>query len=38
MKVKRIIALPKMIKPITISELNDFFNKLAQKLAPKILE
>ncbi|MBU3925962.1 nucleotidyl transferase AbiEii/AbiGii toxin family protein [Patescibacteria group bacterium] len=38
MKVKRIVALPKMIKPITIEELNNFFNKLAQKLAFNILE
>jgi len=38
MKVKRIVALPKMLRPLTIEELNNFFNNLAQNLAPKILE
>ncbi len=37
-KVKRIEALPRMIKKITIKELKDFFEKTAKELERKILE
>lgn len=37
-KVKRVEALPKMIKKITISELKNFFEKEAKNLKNKILE
>lgn len=37
-KVKRVEALPKMIKPITIKDLKDFFAKKAKELEPKIFE
>lgn len=38
MKVKRIVALPKMIKDLSLLKLNNFFENMVQKLAPKILE
>ena len=37
-KVKRIEALPKMLKPLTIEELKRFFSQQAKALAPAILE
>lgn len=37
-KVKRVEALPKMIKRITIEELKIFFAKEAKKLGPKIFD
>jgi len=37
-KVKRIEALPQMIKPITKEELKKFFEKLAKGLAPEIFK
>src|SRR3989339_15950 len=37
-KVKRIEALPKMIKQTTIKELKDFFSDLARGLSSKIFE
>lgn len=37
-KAKRVEALPKMIKPITIEGLKDFFAKKAKELEPKIFE
>ncbi len=38
MKVRRVEALPKMIKPLTIPELKSFFMKLAKSLAPEVLQ
>lgn len=35
-KVKRVEALPKMIKPLTIAELKQFFSDEARELAPEI--
>lgn len=35
-KVRRIKALPKMLKPLTIEELKNFFAKCAKELSPKI--
>lgn len=37
-KVKRIEALPRMIKKITIDELKDFFEKTAKELGGRILK
>lgn len=37
-KAKRIEALPKMIKPLTIAELKQFFSDEARKLAPGIFK
>lgn len=37
-KVKRITALPKMMKKLSIEELKDFFAKRARELEPNILE
>lgn len=37
MKVRRIQALPKMLKPLTVEELKTFFAGEAKKLAPDIL-
>ena len=37
-KVKRIEALPRMIKKITIAELKDFFEKTAKELEKDVLE
>ncbi|MBI5701072.1 nucleotidyl transferase AbiEii/AbiGii toxin family protein [Candidatus Saganbacteria bacterium] len=37
-KVKRIVALPKMIKQITIEELKHFFSDQAEELRPNIIE
>lgn len=37
-KVKRIEALPKMVKKINIEELKSLFTKIAKELEPKILE
>lgn len=37
-KVRRIQALPKMIKPLTMEELKIFFAAEAKKLAPEILK
>lgn len=37
MKVKRIEALPNIIKPLSISGLKDFFEKLAKRFRPIIL-
>lgn len=36
-KVKRVKSLPKMIKPLTVKELKDFFSKEAQKLSSDII-
>ena len=36
-KVRRIEALPKMIKPLTIEELKEFFEKQAKELKNKVL-
>lgn len=36
--VKRIVALPKMTKALTIEELKDFFSNEANKLSPEVLE
>lgn len=36
-KVKRIEALPRMIKKINVEELKDLFTKIAKTLGPKIL-
>lgn len=38
MKVRRITALPKMIKSITADDLIEFFTSEAKKLAPEILK
>lgn len=38
MKVKRIVALPKMIKDLSLLELNNFFENMIQKLEPQVLE
>lgn len=35
-KVRRIKALPKMLKPLTIEELKNFFAERARELSPKI--
>lgn len=35
-KVRRIEALPKMIKPVTIEELKNFFAELIKGLSPEI--
>ena len=35
-KVKRVEALPKMIKPLTVAELKQFFSERARELAPDI--
>lgn len=37
-KVRRIEALPKMLKPLTIDELKDFFSHQIKKLSPEILK
>ncbi len=37
-KVKRIEALPKMVKSLTVEELKSFFSQQAKALAPAILE
>ena len=37
-KVKRIAALPKMIKPLTIAALKQFFSDRARELAPEIFK
>ncbi len=37
-KVKRVEALPKMVKPLTVEELKSFFSQQAKALAPAILE
>ncbi|OGM97240.1 MAG: hypothetical protein A2817_02475 [Candidatus Yanofskybacteria bacterium RIFCSPHIGHO2_01_FULL_39_8b] len=36
-KVKMIKALPKMVKPLTIEELKEFFNLEARKLSPLVI-
>ena len=36
-KARKIEALPKMIKPLTVEELNDFFNNESKKLSPDII-
>ncbi|PIR41909.1 MAG: hypothetical protein COV30_01150 [Candidatus Yanofskybacteria bacterium CG10_big_fil_rev_8_21_14_0_10_37_15] len=36
-KARKIEALPKMIKPLTVKDLKDFFNKESKKLLPDIL-
>jgi hypothetical protein len=33
-----VVALPKMIKPLSVSELKDFFAAEAKKLRPEIIE
>lgn len=38
MKARRIEGLPKMIKPLTVGELKQFFAEEAKKLAPEILK
>lgn len=37
-KAKRIVALPKMIQSLTVSELKEFFSEEVKKLSPEILE
>ncbi|OHB17775.1 MAG: hypothetical protein A2734_02865 [Parcubacteria group bacterium RIFCSPHIGHO2_01_FULL_40_30] len=37
-KVRRIEALPKMLKPLTIEELKEFFSQEIKKLSPEILK
>ena len=37
-KVKRIEALPKMLKSLSVDELKDFFTQEAKKLSPEIIE
>lgn len=37
-KVKRIEALPRMIKQLTVEELKSFFTEQAQQLSPRILD
>lgn len=37
-KVRRIEALPKMLKPLTIDELKNFFSQEIKKLSPEILK
>lgn len=37
-KVKRIAALPKMVKHVSIQDLKDFFADRARELAPRIFE
>ncbi len=37
-KVRRIQILPRMIKPVTIDELKEFFGEQAKKLSPYILD
>ena len=37
-KVKRIEALPRMVKPLTIEELRTFFTEQARHLMPNVLE
>ncbi len=37
-KVKRIEALPKMLKPLSVEELKNFFTQEAKKLSPDIIE
>lgn len=36
-KVSRVAAMPKMLKPLSIPELKQFFSKLAKELAPSVL-
>lgn len=35
-KVRRIVSLPRMIKPITVEELKDFFGEQIKKLSPEV--
>jgi predicted nucleotidyltransferase component of viral defense system len=37
-KVRRVEALPKMTKPLSVEELKSFFTKQAQKIRPSIIE
>ena len=37
-KVRSLEALPKMIKPLTIAELKQFFSDQARELAPEIFK
>lgn len=37
-KVKRIEALPKMLKPLSITELKDFFVREIKKLSPEVID
>lgn len=37
-KVRRIEALPKMLKPLTINELKDFFSQQIKNLSPEVLK
>ena len=36
-KVKRIEALPRMVKPLTVEELRTFFSEQARQLMPSVL-
>ncbi len=36
-KVRNIVALPKMVKPLSVEELKEFFNSEAKKLLPNVL-
>jgi hypothetical protein len=36
-KVRRIVALPKMLKPLNIEELKSFFTNQAKQLSSEIL-
>lgn len=38
LKVRRVAALPKMIKALEVNELKNFFEDLALTLAPKVIE
>lgn len=37
-KVKRIEALPKLLKPLSVEELKDFFTQETKKLSPEVIE
>lgn len=37
-KARNIVALPKMIKPLTVDELKRFFSEEAKKLEPEVIE
>lgn len=37
-KVKRVVALPRMIKPLTIEDLQSFFTSQAKHLLPNVLD
>lgn len=37
-KVRRVAALPKMLRPLTVEELKDFFAKEIKKLSPEVIQ